>query len=239
MRICLCFLGLQRTFRTTSARILSRVLDENHSYSVVYVTWESESVNDLVEVLPNTTVVRIPDVKQEGPEFSAWKQGLQMHISWRRTYEPEVALFRYFQQIYLWNQAALLLSPHAHSFDLMVRLRTDVIYSHPLFPFYEGALLDQQPSVWFSENPGHYIFKEGQCCPDQVFFAKPKEFLHALSILNHVHDYRLNYLETNRKWFLNDTWERNILQPESTLFYYLKGSGIQIHYLPVSIEVIR
>ena len=239
MRICLCFLGLQRTFDQTAEKILAAILDSSHVYFPIYVTWESEPVDVISRVLPTTKIVRIPDVKQDGPEFSAWKQNLQMHISWRRTYEPEVALFRYFQQIYLWNQAALYLSPFAKSFDLMVRLRTDVVYSHPLFPFYERALQDQQPSVWFSENPRQSIGNEGECCPDQIFFAKPNEFLHTLSILRHAHQYTVNYLETNRKWFPIDTWERNILQAESTLFYYVKGSGFQVHFLPISIEIIR
>jgi len=239
MRVCLCFLGLQRTFDQTAEKIISAVMDSSHVYMPMYVTWESEPVDVISRVLPTARIVRIRDVKQDGPEFTAWKQGLQMHISWRRTYEPEAALFRYFQQIYLWNQAALLLAPHAGSFDLMVRLRTDVVYSFPLSPFYEMALAEQTPSVWVSENPRQSILNERECCPDQIFFAKPREFLHTLSILQHVHQYTLNYLETNRKWFPIDTWERNILQPETTLFYYIKGSGMKVHSLPISIEVIR
>jgi hypothetical protein len=239
MRICLCFLGLARTFEATHSTIIQQTMDANHTYSVVYVTWGSENTEIFEKIFPNAMIVKIPDVNQESPCFLSWKEGLQMHISWRRSYDPSYALFRYFQQIYLWNQAALLLEQHQDKFDIMVRLRTDITYSQSITPFYTQVFEEERPIVFFSGNTQQHILFEGQSCPDQFFLAKPGPFLTTLQVLQHIHTYRINYLETKRKWFPIDTWERNIVQPESILFYYVKGNRMDVCYLPIEISIHR
>ena len=40
-------------------------------------------------------------------------------------------------------------------------------------------------------------------------------------------------------WYPVDTLEENIIQPESSLYYYLKGEGVDIKYLPTVINILR
>lgn len=240
MNICLCFIGLQRTFEKTYKNIIESLIHNDGSkFYILYVTWESENTDLFKNVFPFATIAKFPDITMEYKEFQSWKKNLQMHISWRRTYEPDMALFRYFQQIYLWKQTAIILKQLSNTFDIIARLRTDVRYSSPIYPIYHRILATDATSIYFSKYQEQYILNEGECCPDQFFIGKPDAMIKILEIMDYVDLYKINYIERKRKWFTNDTLETNILQPESTLYYFLKGENLSFTYLDTEIEVVR
>lgn len=239
MRICLCFLGLERTISKTYSNICSNIIDNTNTFAIVFVTWNNESSDTFHRLFPSAYIHKVKEISIEGDEFNNWKQGLQMHISWRRTYESDYALFRYFQQIYLWKKASEFLNTIKDQVDIIVRLRTDIAYSQPIYHFYK-LIKDNKPSILFFPNDTQqHILREGESCPDQFFMGNPYSVLKALDISDFIHQYKINYIETKRKWFDVDTYEMNIIQPESTLYYYLKGSNIDIIKLPFTFNIER
>lgn len=239
MKVCLCFIGLQRTIGATVANIAqSFLLHPTAEISILYVTWQSEQTDDFQNLFPSAQIVKIPPISMEDQTFQDWKKNIQMHISWRRTYDPTVALFRYFQQIYLWKKAAEILQTYQTPFDILARLRTDIVYSSPTYPLYE-KILNGTAEIYFPEYKDQHILLEGECCSDQFFIGKYKSVLKTLQILDSVDLYKINYVEKKRIWFPEDTFERNIVQPESTLYYFLVGEKIPFARMNINIDVVR
>jgi hypothetical protein len=241
MKICLCFIGLQRTVDKTYENIRSNLINGENEYTKFYVTWKNENIDRFLSIYPDAVIYKVNEVTQEDEGFKKWKDGLQAHISWRRTYDPEVALFRYYQQIYLWKKAVEALMAHRNDFDILVRLRTDTIFindSGPIYTYYD-MLVESKNSVYFPTGPRQSILQEGEGCPDQFFIGKPESVLKALDIIDFLHKYKINYVEKDRKWFDTDTLEENIVQPESSLYYYLKGEGVNICYLPFTVDKVH
>jgi hypothetical protein len=239
MKICLCFIGLQRTIQATVQNIIqSFLLHPTAEISILYVTWDTENTDCFKSFFPSSHIIKVPTVSMCDQEFQDWKENLQMHISWRRTYEPTVALFRYYQQIYLWKKAAEILQTYQIPFDILARLRTDVVYSSPIYPLYE-SIMNGSTQVYFPDYKDQHILLEGECCSDQFFIGKYQPVLKTLEILDYIDLYKINYVERKRKWFPEDTFERNIVQPESTLYYFLVGEKISFAQMDMKIEVIR
>ena len=75
--------------------------------------------------------------------------------------------------------------------------------------------------------------------PDYYFVGKPDVVLKALSILDYLDRYKINYIEDNPKWFPSPTQEDNIIQPETSMYTFLEGEGISMQFLENSIEIVR
>ena len=239
MKICLCFIGLQRTISRTYQNIEINIIDTTNEFTKVFVTWKNENIDIFLSLYPDTIIHRVDEVSQEDEEFKKWKDGLQMHISWRRTYEPDFALFRYYQQIYLWKKASEFLVSYKNEFDLFMRLRSDSIFlNNPIHEYY-NIMLESELSIFFPSEPRQSILKEGEGCPDQFFIGKPESVLKALQIIDFLHKYKITYIEKHIMLYPVDTLEENIIQPESSLYYYLKGEGVDIKYLPTVINILR
>lgn len=236
-------MGLQRTLEKTVLQLKQSLFDVTNTYTILFVTWENEDTQFFESQFPNATVIRIPPITIDFPFFQTWKEGLQMHVSWRMTYlEKDVALFRYFLQIYLWMRAAEILkaSPFFASVDLLVRARTDIyIEGPPLHSFYNIALLNEPKYIYFANSPRHFIDKEGEGCPDYLFFGSPQSVCRCLEILQYAHRYKQTYIETRKMWYPVATQEENILQPESTLYAMVVGEGFVPCFLPLNINTCR
>ena len=100
-------------------------------------------------------------------------------------------------------------------------------------------MLESELSIFFPSEPRQSILKEGEGCPDQFFIGKPESVLKALQIIDFLHKYKITYIEKHIMWYPVDTLEENIIQPESSLYYYLKGEGVDIKYLPTVINILR
>lgn len=237
MKICICFIGLERTIERTYQNLLIQIANPDHEYAIVFTTWKHESTEKFRRLFPNAHIHTVEEITIENEEFQKWKESFQMHISWRRTYEPTYALFRYFQQIYLWREAARFLQPFCSTFDLCMRVRTDIqILGSPFYPLYPSI---QENTLWFPGEPRHSIFGNNKGCPDYYFVGRPAVVLKALSILDYLDKYKINYIEDNPKWFATPVHEENILQPETSLYVFLEGEGITIEFAENSIEIIR
>ena len=236
MNICICFTGLQRTIDRTYKNIESSLIDKENTFTKVFVTWRNENINTFLSIYPDMVVHRVDEVTPEDEEFKKWKDGLQMHISWRRTYQPEVALFRYYQQIYLWKKAALFLSMN-ESFDLMIRVRSDITISGDIVSSQYNDM--KENTLYFPTEPRHSIFNNGTGCPDYYFIGKPSVVIKALSIVDYLHKYKITYKESDTMWFPEPVIEENIIQPESSMYIFLKGEGIDINFLNNTIDIIR
>jgi hypothetical protein len=237
MKVCIWFTGLQRTINKTHENIESNFINDVDTFTKVYVTWKNENTYTFLSIYPDAIIYKVNEVTQEDEEFKKWKEGLQMHISWRRSYEPNFALFRYYQQIYLWKKAAEVLKSHENEFDLCIRIRTDINISGNIVSSYYNSI--KENTIYFPSEPKHSIFSDETGCPDYYFIGKPSVVIKALCILDYLHKYRVTYTESNTKWFPGSVIEENIIQPESSMYIFLKGEGINIEYLNNRIEVIR
>ena len=101
MKICLCFIGLQRTISKTYQDIQENVIDNKNKFTIVYVTWKNENIDDFLRIYPDSIIHRVDEVKLEDEEFNKWKIGLNMHISWRRTYNSLDEKYLEFQKLCL------------------------------------------------------------------------------------------------------------------------------------------
>lgn len=237
MKICICFTGLQRTIHQTHQNIVSQIINPKHEYGIIFVTWRNESTDRFLSIFPQACVHYIDEITIDNEEFQQWKHSFQMHISWRRTYESTYALFRYFQQIYLWRETARFLSNFKEQFDLFMRIRTDIhILKYPVHLSYETI---EDNTLYFPSEPKHSIFNNQKGCPDYYFLGRPSVVIKALSILDYLHKYKIRYIEDNPKWFPVPTLEENIVQPESSMYIFLEGEKINIEFLDNSIEIIR
>jgi hypothetical protein len=130
-----------------------------------------------------------------------------------------------------------VLKSHENEFDLCIRIRTDINISGNIVSSYYNSI--KENTIYFPSEPKHSIFYDETGCPDYYFIGKQSVVTKALSILDYLHKYRVTYTESNTKWFPNSTIEENIIQPESSMYIFLKGEGINIEYLNNRIEVIR
>ena len=237
MKVGICFIGLERTIDKTYQNILSNVLEKDHSFLFLFITWQNESTEKFQKLFPFAFIHRVKEITIDGPEFQEWNKGIQMHISWRRTYEPLYALFRYFQQIYLWKQAALFLEKFKSDFDILMRIRTDIEFvGSPIFQCYSSI---ENTKLYFPSEPKNSIFSNEIGCPDHFFIGKADTVIKGLSIVDYTHRYKINYVEKSPKWFGSLKQEENIVQPETSLYLFLQGEGITPCFLPTNIQVIR
>jgi hypothetical protein len=237
MKICLCFTGLQRTINKTYQNIESNLINGENEFIKLFITWKNENIDTFISIYPDTIIYRVDEITIEDEEFKKWKEGLQMHISWRRTYEPDIALFRYYQQIYLWKKAADVLQSHQNEFDLYIRVRTDINISGNIVSSQYNNI--KENTIYFPNEPRNSIFENGTGCPDYYFMGKPSVVIKALCILDYLHKYRVTYTESNTKWFPEPMIEENVIQPESSMYIFLKSENMEIEYLNNIIEIIR
>lgn len=238
MKICVCFTGLQRTIEQNYQNLYINLFNNNEiEFEYIFVTWKNESTEKFSQFFPNATIFKIDEITMDNELFQSWSKSIQMHISWRRTYEPPKDLFRYFQQIYLWKHAALILELIKQKYDLCMRVRTDIrIHGAPIHALYPAM---NENTIYFPTEPRQGIFFDGKACPDYYFIGKPDIVIKALSIVDYLHKYKVNYIEKDPKWFPVETLEENIIQPESSMYLFLEGENINIEYLPNHIELIR
>jgi hypothetical protein len=243
MKVLICFLGLQRTIAKTYQNLVENCITGSHQYKIVYITWENEDTREFEKIFPLAHIYKIKAIDINLPLFQRWKQGLKPHISWQRTYlDDDISLFRYFQQIYVWKQAAMFLKETKilNDIDIVVRLRTDImIHGYPVYLYYDIAKINADNYVYFAHEPRHAIDKAHEGCPDYLFFGKPEAVCKTLEIMDYLHKYKHNYLEHRTIWYPEPKWEENIVQPESSLYYATMGEGRKPFYLPISITVCK
>jgi hypothetical protein len=243
MHICICFLGLVRTFDSVVHELKQSLIDDTNTYTILYVTWETEDTERFEAEFPGAAVIKIPIIDMSLPLFQEWKQGLQMHVSWRRTYgHNDRSLFRYFLQIYLWDAASALLKslPFFSSIDVLVRTRTDiVIEGPPLHTMYPLVTMNKKNFVFFPNSPRQGILEDDEGCPDQLFFGSPESMCHCLHTLKYTQKYKKTYVETRTRWYSEPTIEENIVQPESTLYSMVVGEGLIPFFVPMNVDVRR
>jgi hypothetical protein len=250
MKICHCFIGLLRCIDKTAGHLQSTLFYTGHTYDVVCVTWQSEDTALFKQIFPNATIYKIPDIQEkDNTEFDIWKEGLQLHISLRRSeeqgwpYNGTSGKFHYYRQLYLLRKASDILdSLHKkNTYDLMSRLRTDIlIHSEtPIFDKYQHMLEYPKNHIFFADLYRHALKKDGEGCPDQFYMGAPDSIIMALKALDFTRKYRISYTEMLTKWFPTPQLEENIIQPESILYYFLVGEGFVPTYLPYRIEIVR
>jgi hypothetical protein len=243
MHICICFLGLVRTFDSVVRELKQSLIEHTNTYTIIYVTWETEDTERFETEFPGATIIKMPIIDMTFPLFQEWKQGLQMHVSWRRTYgHNDRALYRYFLQIYLWHVASTFLKslPSLSRFDILVRTRTDiVIEGPPLHTFYPFVSMNKKNLLYFPNSPRQGILQDDEGCPDQLFFGSPESVCSCLDIVKYTQKYKKTYVETRERWYSQPTIEENIIQPESTLYSMVVGEGFVPFFLPINVEVRR
>jgi hypothetical protein len=250
MKICHSFIGLLRHIDKIADHLISTLLYTGHEYHIVCVTWQSEDTTLFKQIFPNAIIYKVADiVEKENSEFDTWKEGLQLHISLRRSeeegwpYNGNSGKFHYYRQLYLLRKASDILEQlhKKNNYDLMSRLRSDVkIHSDiPIFTKYEYMLQSPKNHVFFADLHRHAIKKEGEACPDQFYMGSPDAILMALKALDYTRKYKISYTESLTKWFPTPQLEENIIQPESILYYFLVGEGFALCYLPYRIEIVR
>ena len=232
MKICICFIALQRTIGITYKNIEHNLINEDNEFTIIYVTWKNENIDTFLSIFPNTIVYRVDEITEEDEGYKKWQEGLKYHISLRY-----ISLFIWYRQIYLWKKAADILKTKETEFDLMIRMRTDIIFENDyVFRYYKEI---KENTLYFASEPRHSIYGDERGCPDQFFMGKPCDVIKALNIVDNIHNYKITYVERLRTWFPVDTLEENIVQPETCLYNYLKGEGRHIVHLPFKLELIR
>lgn len=238
MKILACFIGLERTIDKTSENIKKYIINSEHEYKFIFVTWKSESSKKIELEFPNIEIFKVNDISDKDAEFLSWNSNLQMHISWIRRYgSNDIALFNYYRQIYLLKKTSEILENNFMNYDCVIRLRTDNIisgsYIYPYFKFINDN------NIIFPNGPRHDILRNGQGCPTYIFIGKPIIVIKALKIIDYVQKYKISYVETSLGWFNVPTRQENIIQDESTFFLFLHGEGINITFMNNHIELSR
>ena len=223
MKIGLYFTGLERSIKKTVDNLYESIIDTNHIYDIVFVTWENESIKDFKDCFPESKIVYLEKIDISNKEFQDWKKDLQIQESWLGKYKTnENSLFNYYRQIYLWKETSRYLE--TKTYDLVVRCRTDIIINGNL-P--KSQFNNISPNtVYFPNEPRHGAFGNWyEGCPDYVMFGKQDVIMKSLSIVDYIDKYKYG--------------QNNIVQPESTMYLFLKGENISIEFLSYSIELIR
>jgi hypothetical protein len=250
MKVCHCFIGLLRCIQKTAENFKSNLFASPDECDIVCITWESEDTFIFTQLFPEALVFKVPDIIEKGNnDFEAWRQGLQLHISLRRSeeegwpYNGNSGAFHYYRQLYLLRKASeyLELLQKAKQYDIMTRLRTDIIIhsGEPIFEHFPAIAQSSKKLICFANEPRHFIKKEGEGCPDQFYMGSPDAIIMALKSLDYTRKYRITYTETSSKWFPTPQLEENIIQPESILYYFLTGEGYTLHFLHYRIEIVR
>ena len=223
MKIGLYFTGLERSIKKTVDNLYESIVDTNHIYDIVFVTWENESIKDFKDCFPESKIVYLENIDISNKEFQDWKKDLQIHESWLGKYKTnENSLFNYYRQIYLWKETSRYLE--TKTYDLVVRCRTDIIINGNLPKFQFNNISPN--TVYFPNGPRHGAFGNWyEGCPDYIMFGKQDVIMKSLSIVDYIDKYKYG--------------QTNIIQPESTMYLFLKGENISIEFLSYSIELIR
>jgi hypothetical protein len=223
MKIGLYFTGLERSIKKTYQNLYESIIDTNYIYDIVFVTWENESIKDFKDCFPESKIVYLEKIDISDKGFQDWKKDLQIHESWLGKYKTnENSLFNYYRQIYLWKETSRYLE--TRTYDLVIRCRTDIMINGilPISQFDKISL----NTVYFPNGPRHGAFGDWyQGCPDYIMFGKQDVMMKTLSIVDYINKYKYGEAKT--------------VQPESTMFLFLKGENISIEFLPYSIELIR
>lgn len=223
MKIGLYFTGLERTVKKTYQNLYENIIDTNHMYDIVFFTWENESIKDFKDCFPESKIVYLEKIDINNEEFQDWKKDLQIHESWYGKYKTnENSLFNYYRHIYIWKQVSRYLE--TKTYDLVIRCRTDIMIN--------GILAKSQfnnispNTVYVANEPRHGAFGNwSEGCPEYVMFGKQDVMMKILNVVDYVNKYKYG--------------QNNIVQPESTMYLFLKGENISIEFLPYSIELIR
>jgi len=250
MKICHCFIGLLRCIHKTAEHLKSILLYTEHEYDIICVTWDSEDTSLFETIFPGCKIFKIPTIQQkENKEFEDWQEGLQLHISLRRSeeegwpYDGNSGKFHYYRQLYLLRKASDILSSlqEKNNYDIMSRLRTDILIHSPspIYNVYELILQAPKNHIYFANQHRQSIKKDGEGCPDQFYIGKPATIIFALKALDYTKKYKITYTEMSTKWFSEPKVEENIIQPESILYYFLQGEGYSIQFIPSQIEIVR
>jgi len=224
--ICLIFTGLERTILLNHTNLKENLINEKDSYDIYFVTWKNESTEDFLSCFPNSKIIRISELDVTDSEFQNWQKGLNIHSSWLGKYKTnENALFRYYQQIYIWKEATKILE--TKKYDIVIRCRTDIRADGALKEYFDE--LDKLPNtILFPREPKQSIFNSDESCPDYIMIGTQDTMYKALRIVDYLHKYKRP---------CNGILD--VVQPESTMYLFLKGEGIDIHFLPYNITIIR
>jgi len=241
MKICVCFIGLQRTIEQTIDNIRSKVFDNENTFDIIFVTWANEDTTIFERCFPSAKIYKIQPIDDKDSYFLEWINNYKMHISWRNTYpNGNDALFRYFIQIYLWKKAVGIIDTLQETYDLVIRMRTDIkIHGTPIHIYYTLAA-EHKNVVYFPNEQGQCIFPDKDySLPDQLFMGNPDDMKILLSIIDHMDICNVTYTETILRWFGKPQLETNILHPETSLYIYSKNKLLTAVIMQNRIEVIR
>lgn len=222
IKVLVCFIGLTRTILETVENLRQNIFNENYSFTIVFVTWEGENVEDFINCFPEAIIYYIPTISFDDDHFFEWKKNSIMHSSWIGTYEKnDNALFHYYRQIFLWKQARIILEKYQY-IDIFVRARTDVKLTGQLLNSYYEKV--NSSNIFFPNNPrASFIGEIG--CPDFIFVCKSSVFHYALTIVDSI-----NYLYN----------KYNIpIQPETIMHFHILDKNIDLNYMDNEITIVR
>jgi hypothetical protein len=111
MNIFICFIGLVRTILETSENLKKHLFNDTDKFTILFITWESENVDDFVATFPDSIIYKIQDIYIENNiEFDEWCKNTIVHESLSFYFGTNKnALFNYYRQIYLWDKTGDIL----------------------------------------------------------------------------------------------------------------------------------
>lgn len=222
MKVLVCFTGLVRTILETAENLKQHIFYKDYSVTVVFVTWKGENVEDFMKCFPEATIYTIATISSDNELFLEWKKNTIMHDSWINTYgNNSNALFQYYRQIFLWEQAGIILEKYSEV-DVFVRARTDVKLSGQLLHTYYEKV--DSSNIFFPNQPRHSFIKDIGC-PDYFFLAKSSVFHYSLTIMNYI-----NYLYNKYNF---------TIQPETTMHFHLLDKNIHLNYMDNDVTIVR
>lgn len=226
MNIIICFTGLVRTILETSENLKKHLLNNTDNFTILFVTWESENVDDFVTCFPNSIIYKIQDIyKDNNIQFDEWCKNTIMSRCWIHAHQTNKnALFIYYRQIYLWDKAANILENfnNIDNFDIAVRARTDILVNNEFVHNYYNYVTNS--NIFFPNEPRFSLVSDFGC-PDYIFLGNPKNVIKLLKIRNSINHLYNKY---------------NIpIQPETTMHFMLLDNMIEKIYMNNNIQIIR
>jgi hypothetical protein len=175
MNIFICFIGLVRTILETSENLKKHLFNDTDKFTILFVTWESENIDDFVATFPDSIIFKIQDICIDNNIlFDEWCKNIIMHNSHLETFKTnKLALFNYYRQIYLWDKTGDILEQFdkINNIDVVVRARTDVVIHNELIHNYYSKVTNS--NILFPNEPRHSIVSDFGC-PDYIFLGNPK-----------------------------------------------------------------
>ncbi len=214
MHICINFYGQPRNPENVRAMLDTSLIDSNHTYHILYSTWENENIELMQKLNPELNIFRyaMPD-DTVFDKFNNFKLD--------STQVADKTLKRHLLGLYIKEQTAKTILQYEKNksikFDIIVTLRADAkIQKNVLYNFYSSVDLLSN-IMYVAEEPCFNIYKTGSY-PDVLMFSNRETMLKALDIIS-IYEY---CVVKNTNYFHPETSAFNILIYKNIVMFSVK-----------------